>query len=65
LRTTIQQNSSGRTFVQPLSRNTARGASRIQEADGAASKRGARMRHYVLVFFFFFDFFAMTCVLVE
>jgi hypothetical protein len=31
----------------------------------ARPRSEARMRHYILVFFFFFDFFDMACVLVE
>jgi hypothetical protein len=54
---------SGRTFVQPPSRNTAQGASRIQEADGATSIRGARARHVFFIFFFFFGLVAMACFL--
>jgi hypothetical protein len=48
------ENSSGRIWVQPLSRNTAQGASRIQDVDGATSIRGLRVHHVVFFIFFFF-----------
>jgi hypothetical protein len=48
--------------VQPLSRNTAQGASRIPKADRAASIRG-RTRHYIFVFFFAFFFLVAMALL--
>jgi hypothetical protein len=40
-------------LVQPLSRNTAQGASRIQDVDGATSVRGLRAHHVDFFIFFF------------
>jgi hypothetical protein len=51
--------SSGRIWVQPLSRNTAQGASRIQDVDGATPIRGPRAHHVFFIFFFFFGLVAM------
>jgi hypothetical protein len=58
------KNSSGRTSIRPLSRNTARGASRIPKLT-VRPQYEARMRHYIFfsIFFFFFFFAAMTCFL--
>jgi hypothetical protein len=50
---------SGRIWVQPLSRNTAQGASRIQDIHGATPIRGARACHVFFIFFFFVGFVAM------
>jgi hypothetical protein len=41
-------------LLQPLSRNTAQGASRIHNGDGATSIRGPRAHHVVVFFIFFF-----------
>jgi hypothetical protein len=59
------ENSSGRTFVQPLSRNTAQGASRTSEADSAASIRGSHAAYSFFIFFFFFGLVAMAYFLLS
>jgi hypothetical protein len=49
--------------VQPLSRNTAQGASRIQKGDGATLDTRSRLDHVFFIFFFFFGLLAMMCFL--
>jgi hypothetical protein len=63
-RPTVPQNSSGRTLVQPLSRNTARGASSSKEVDGTGLNRGACAPNYFFIFFFFFFAAMMRFLLV-
>jgi hypothetical protein len=54
------QNSSGRTCVQPLSRNTARGASRIKKLTARPQSEARAFVTYFFVIFFFFFFMAMA-----
>jgi hypothetical protein len=53
------KNSSGRTCVQPLSRNTAQGASQNPKKVTARPRCEARERRYFFIFFFFFGLVAM------
>jgi hypothetical protein len=53
------ESSSGRTFAQPLSRNTAQGASRNPKKQTARPRYEARDRRYFFIFFFFFGLLAM------
>jgi len=59
------KNVSGRTLIRPLSRNTARGASRIPQltARPHCEVRASVSYCGVLIFFFFFFFVAMICFL--
>jgi len=53
------QKSSGRTLVQPLSRNTAQGASRIPKLTARPRYEVRADVIYFDIFFFFFFFVAM------